>query len=153
IIENTRRQGRVKYGFGVNADQQITTALRGFARWGWNEPHHESFAYTEVHHSLAFGADCAGPRWHRTLDKAGVAFVTNALSDDHARYLALGGSGFLLGDGGLTYGREHIAELYYNAHVWRGVFGAAGLQRIVNPGYNRDRGPVTVFSVRVHVDF
>src|SRR5713101_1673088 len=27
IIENTRQQGRIKYGFGVNADQQVTPSL------------------------------------------------------------------------------------------------------------------------------
>jgi carbohydrate-selective porin OprB len=152
-IENTREQGRIKYGFGLNADRQMTDRLRAYARWGWNEPHHESFAYTEVHNSLAFGADYQGSRWHRPLDRAGAAFVTNGLSDDHARYLSLGGSGFLLGDGALTYRRENIAEFYYTAHAWRGVFGSADVQRIVDPGYNRDRGPVSVFSLRLHFDF
>jgi len=152
-IENTREQGRIKYGFGLNAEQQITAGLRLCARWGWNEPHHESFAYTEVHNSLAFGADYVGSRWRRPLDKVGGALVTNGLSQDHARYLALGGNGFLLGDGALTYGRENIAEFYYNAHAWRGVFGSADVQRIVNPGYNQVRGPVTVLGARLHVDF
>jgi high affinity Mn2+ porin len=153
VIEKTREQGRIKYGFGLNADQQITTALRGFVRWGWNEPRHESFAYTEVHNSLAFGADYNGSRWRRALDKAGGAFVTNGLSEDHARYLALGGQGFLLGDGALAYGREDIMEFYYTAHVWRGLFGSGDFQHIVNPGYNQHRGPVSVFGARVHVEF
>ena len=152
-IENTRQQGTIKYGFGLNAETEFTKEFRGFARWGWNEPHHESFAYTEVHSSLAAGADFTGVRWHRSLDKLGGAFVTNGLSEDHARYLALGGSGFLLGDGALRYGRENIAEFYYTAHVWRGVFGSADYQRILNPGYNQDRGPVNVFSLRLHIDF
>src|SRR5262249_48930086 len=69
IIENTREQGRIKYGFGLNGEQQVTARLRAFARWGWNEPHHESFAYTEAHDSLAFGGDYAGSRWGRPLDK------------------------------------------------------------------------------------
>jgi high affinity Mn2+ porin len=106
-----------------------------------------------VHASLALGGDYVGSRWHRALDKAGGAFVTNGLSQDHARYLALGGNGFLLGDGSLTYGRENIAEFYYNAHVWRGVSGTADVQRIVNPGYNQVRGPVTVLGARLHADF
>jgi carbohydrate-selective porin OprB len=66
--------------------------------------------------------------------------------------LALGGLGFLLGDGALRYGREQIAETYYTAHVWRGVFGSVDVQHVANPGYNRDRGPVTVAGVRLHVD-
>jgi hypothetical protein len=68
-------------------------------------------------------------------------------------YLTLGGHGFLLGDGGLTYGRETIVEAYYTLAAGHGMFGAIGLQRIWNPGYNRDRGPVLVPMLRAHVEF
>jgi len=68
------------------------------------------------------------------------------------RHLADGGYGFLLGDGALNYGRENIVEAYYTGHVWRGIYVAPGLQRIVNPGYNRDRGPVLVPSLRLHLE-
>jgi len=152
-IELTRQQGRIKYGFGVNVEQPVTPTLRLFARSGWNEPHFESFAYTEVNHSAEFGADYAGASWKRPADKIGGAFAVNGLSEDHRQYLALGGLGFLLGDGRLTYGREQIVETYYTARVWRGVFASAGLQHLTNPGYNRDRGPVLVVSARLHVDF
>ena len=67
--------------------------------------------------------------------------------------LALGGQGFILGDGRLNYGREKIFETFYTVHLWRGVFGAFDLQHINNPGYNRDRGPVVVPGVRVHLEF
>ena len=70
----------------------------------------------------------------------------------HRLYLALGGKGFLLGDGHLNYGRENILEMFYTIHVWRGVYGAFDLQHINNPGYNRDRGPVLVPAVRLHLD-
>jgi carbohydrate-selective porin OprB len=153
IIENARQQGRTKYGFGLNAEQQVTPSLRIFARWGWNEPHFELFAYTEVNDSVAFGADYAGQSWHRAQDRIGAAFVTNGISADHQAYLRLGGKGFLLGDGSLNYGRENIAEFYYTAHLWRGVFASADVQGIVHPGYNRDRGPVVVSGLRFHVDF
>jgi high affinity Mn2+ porin len=152
-IENTRQQGRIKYGFGVNVEQPVTAALRAFARGGWNEPHFESFAYTEANDSAQFGVDYAGARWKRPTDKIGGAFVTNGLSDDHERYLALGGLGFLLGDGGLRPGREQIFEGYYTTHLWRGLFVSADAQHVTNPGYNRDRGPVLVASARLHVDF
>jgi len=75
------------------------------------------------------------------FDKIGIAFASNGPSSDHRQYLALGGLGFLLGDGRLSYGRENIVETYYNANVWRGLFAAFDLQYIVHPGYNRDRGP------------
>jgi high affinity Mn2+ porin len=65
----------------------------------------------------------------------------------------LGGLGFLLGDGRLNYGRENIVETYYTAHVWRGIYTSFDLQHINNPGYNRDRGPVLVPSLRLHLEF
>ena len=148
----TRQQGRVKYGFGINLEQQLSANLRAFGRFGWNEGRHESFAYTEVNQTFAFGADYAGEPWHRPHDKAGLAFVTNGISGDHQEYLKLGGLGFLLGDGNLTYGRENILEGYYNAHFWRGIYGALDLQYIVNPGYNRDRGPVLIPGLRLHIE-
>jgi high affinity Mn2+ porin len=143
----------VKYGFGINAEQEITKNFRAFFRLGWNEGQHESYAYTEVDSTALIGADYRGERWDRPLDKIGLAFVSNGISKDHALYLKLGGQGFLLGDGNLTYGREQIVETYYNFHVWRGVFTAVNLQYIVNPGYNRDRGPVPVPGLRLHIDF
>ncbi len=151
-ITKHEQQGNVKYGFGVNAEQELTGLIRVFARFGWNEGQHESFAYTEVDQTFAFGADLRGDRWRRKLDKIGVAFVTNGISRDHQLYLKLGGHGFLLGDGNLNYGRETIVEGYYNFHVWRGIFSGFDLQHINNPGYNRDRGPVLVPSVRLHID-
>ena len=152
-IEAHRKQGRIKYGFGVNAQQELTKSLRVFGRYGWNEGKHELFAYTEVNNTIALGADLKGERWHRKQDKLGGALVTNGISGDHRLYLALGGKGFLLGDGGLTYGRENILEGYYALHVWRGVFTSFDLQHINNPGYNRDRGPVLVPGLRLHLEF
>ena len=152
-IEAHRQQGRVKYGFGINLEQEINSQLRAFGRWGWNEGHHESFAYTEVNDSIAVGADVKGDYWRRKKDKIGVAFVSNGISGDHRRYLALGGQGFLLGDSALTYGRERIFESYYTLHLWRGVFTSLDLQHVNNPGYNRDRGPALVPGLRLHVDF
>jgi high affinity Mn2+ porin len=143
----------IKYGFGVNLERQFGHNLRGFARWGWNEGQHESYAYTEVDETVQFGADLAGNAWRRKLDKAGAAFVSNGISAYHQQYLALGGVGFLLGDGALNYGRETIFETYYTAHVWRGLFVGPDLQHINNPGYNRDRGPVLVAGFRFHTEF
>jgi hypothetical protein len=145
--------GAVKYGFGLNAEQELTSNLRAFARFGWNEGQHESFAYTEVDQTVEFGGDYSGRAWSRPYDKLGVAFVSNAIKKDHQDYLKLGGLGFLLGDGKLNYAREDILEGYYNLHTWRGVYYALDLQYINHPGYNQDRGPVLVETVRMHVEF
>jgi high affinity Mn2+ porin len=147
------KYGAVKYGFGLNAEQEVTENLRVFGRFGWNEGQHESFCYTEVDQTVEFGGDYAGKRWGRENDKFGLAFVTNAIKRDHQEYLKLGGLGFLLGDGKLNYAREDIVEGYYTVHTWGGVFYALDAQYIEHPGYNQDRGPLLVESVRMHVDF
>ena len=145
-------QSTVKYGFGVNLEQGLGCDFTAFGRFGWNEGRHELFAYTEVNQAVASGVAATGRRWQRPLDHTGLAFSMNALSGDHRRYLALGGRGFLLGDGRLNYGREKIFEMFYTVHLWRGLFGAFDLQHINNPGYNKDRGPVLVPAVRLHLD-
>ena len=142
----------LKYGFGVNFEQPLNSWMGVFGRWGWNEGRHESFAYTEVDQTVEFGAGASGRRWGRKFDRAGIVFVSNGISRDHQEYLRMGGTGFLLGDGMLTYGRENIIESYYTLHVWRGIYPSLGLQHINNPGYNRDRGPVLVPTLRLHLE-
>jgi hypothetical protein len=148
-----RQPGRVKTGLGVNIEYAFPRLVRVFGRAGWNEGHNESFAYTEVNSSAQAGGDLSGAWWNRSQDRLGIALVSNGLSEPHREYLALGGEGFLLGDGTLRYGREDILETYYTAHLWRGLSASAGLQFIDHPGYNRDRGPVLVEMLRAHVDF
>lgn len=142
-----------KYGFGLNVEQPLNHWAGLFGRWGWNEGRHESYAYTEVDQSTQVGLAATGDGWGRRFDRAGLAFVSNGISRDHQEYLALGGSGFLLGDGRLTYGRENIVESYYTMHAWRGFYPSLNLQYVAHPGYNRDRGPVPVISLRLHIEF
>jgi high affinity Mn2+ porin len=142
-----------KYGFGINLEQNLTPNVTAFARCGWDDGKTESFAYTEVDLTFIEGIGVNGAQWGRKHDRAGIAFVSNGIKKDHQLYLADGGNGFLLGDGTLNYGRENILESYYTAHVWRGIYLAPGVQYVVNPGYNRDRGPVIVPTFRAHVEF
>jgi hypothetical protein len=151
-VTKYRRQGTVKYGFGLNAEQELTPAWRAFGRLGWNEGVNESFAYTEIDRTAEIGGEYRGTRWRRPGDKVGAAFVANGISGDHRRYLALGGLGFILGDGGLNYGMEKIFETYYTAHIWRGVSFAVDYQYVTNPGYNQNRGPASVVGLRVHIE-
>ena len=152
-ITATGVQGTIKYGFGVNLEQEIGNDLFGFARWGWADGKKESWCYTEVESTLQAGVYARGSRWHRSLDRAGAVFVSNGISAAHQSYLAHGGLGFLLGDGGLTYGRETIEEAFYDAHIWRGAYFSFDLQHVNNPGYNQVRGPVTVPGLRLHLEF
>ena len=146
-------QTTIKYGFSANFEQPLNNWMGIFGRWGWNEGQHESYAYTEVDQTDQIGMGFKGARWNRKWDRAGVVLVTNGISHDHQEYLALGGDGFLLGDGRLNYGRENIVEAYYTLHAWRGIYPSLDFQHINNPGYNRDRGPVSLVGLRLHVEF
>jgi carbohydrate-selective porin OprB len=140
-----------------NGDETVfahPSYLRGFFRAGWDEGRHESWNYTEVDQTVAVGGDVRGTLWKRPQDKLGLAFAINGISRSHREYLALGGLGFVLGDGRLNYAPEKIVESYYNfpIRIYRGVYGAVDLQYIDDPGYNRDRGPLIVPSLRLHVE-
>ena len=103
--------------------------------------------------TLELGGVTKAEKWKRRNDRAGAVFVMNGIVAAHQEYLALGGRGFLLGDGALDYGHEKIFEAFYTAHIWRGFFVSCDLQHINNPGYNKDRGPVLVPAFRFHTDF
>ncbi len=152
-IVAARQQGRHKYGFGLNFEQEVTPHFGVFGRLGWSDGRNESFAYTEDDRTLELGGFATGQSWHRSNDRAGVAVVGNGIVAAHQEYLALGGLGFVLGDGGLTYGHEKIVESFYTAHLWRGLFMSYDFQHINNPGYNQARGPVAVSGARFHIDF
>ena len=149
----TRRQGRHRYGFGLNFEQAVTSGIGVFGRLGWSDGRNESYCYTEDDRTLELGGFTMGSKWKRPADRAGAAFVMNGIVAAHQQYLALGGLGFLLGDGALTYGHEKIVEGFYTAHLWRGFYASYDFQHINNPGYNQVRGPVAVSSFRFHTEF
>jgi len=152
-ITATQVQGTIKNGFGINLEQELSKDVFFFGRWGWADGKKESFCYTEAESTIAAGIYSKGAQWHRTLDRAGAVFISNGISAAHQSYLAHGGLGFLLGDGGLTYGRETIEEAFYDAHIWRGAYLSVDYQHINNPGYNQVRGPVSVPGLRLHLEF
>lgn len=149
----TRQQGRHRYGFGLNFEQAVTAHAGLFGRLGWSDGRNESYCYTEDDRALELGWFSTGQKWHRPGDRAGVAYSENGIVAAHRQYLALGGLGFLLGDGALDYGHEKIVESFYTAHLWRGFFVSYDLQHFNDPGYNQARGPVTISGFRFHTDF
>ena len=155
-ITAVRADRRTKYGFVVNAEQELTAEVGAFGRFSYNDGHNETWAFTEIDRSLSLGLTSTGARWQRPTDRLGVAAVANGLSDAHRAYLAAGGSGFILGDGQLNYGLEYIGEVYYSIDFPR--YHAAlspDYQIVFNPGYNKSRlpGPVHIVALRVHVEF
>jgi high affinity Mn2+ porin len=133
-------------------DQALSANIGVFARLGWNDGRTESWAFTEVDRTASGGVSLKGALWGRPRDAFGAAAVFNGISGDHAAYLAAGGLGFLLGDGRLNYGVESIFESYYAWSVTRMATLSLDFQHIDNPGYNRDRGPVAVYALRLHVE-
>jgi high affinity Mn2+ porin len=152
-IAETRAFGRVKYGFAISVDQQITDTLGAFLRISANDGATETWAFTEIDRSLGLGVVQRGSLWHRSDDEAGVAVVIDGLSSLHRRYLAGGGYGFIIGDGALSYAPEVVGDIYYRAQLAPLIALSAIYQPVINPAYNTARGPVHVFSARLRIAF
>lgn len=153
-VDSTQAYGRHKYGFGINTDQYITKDFGVFAKASWNDGHTETWFFTEIDRSITFGGELKGTQWKRPDDEIGLAFIGDGLSSEHRNYLAAGGYGFIIGDGKLNYAPEMIAEFYYKINAYqKKFFLTPDYQFIVNPAYNKDRGPVNVFSIRAHIEF
>jgi len=150
--ENNKYGGK-KYGIGLNIDQEIASNIGAFARLGWNDGQYATWAFTEIDQTAQLGLSFKGAGWNRKEDVLGVALVINGISDKHREFLENGGYGFIIGDGRLNYGHEAIAETYYSAKIFDKCWLTLDYQFVDNPGYNKDRGPVHVFSVRAHVEF
>lgn len=147
------RDYRYKYGFGLNLEQEISKNIGAFSRVGWSDGNNEGWAFSDVDRTATAGVSVSGAFWNRPDDTVGVAGVLNGISHVHQEFLAAGGTGILSGDGNLNYGWEKILEIYYNFKFLRTVQSSLDYQFISNPAFNRDRGPVSVFSARVHWEF
>jgi hypothetical protein len=152
-VTRTRTSDASKYGFTLNVEQPLTrdgeTGL--FARAGWNDGATETFCFTEADWALSAGAQVGGGAWRRGDDRLGAAVAVNGLSAAHRDYLAAGGLGFELGDGKLAYRPETIVEAYYLVQPLRWAAVTVDYQLVADPGDNRARGPVSVVSIRVHL--
>ena len=144
--------GSIKYGFGVNMEQELTDYLGIFARGNWSDGHTATWAFTEIDNNVQLGMNMKGKLWKRPTDNWGVAITTNGISKEHQAYLEAGGHGFIIGDGNLNYARESVIETYYRAQIASFLSLSLDYQLAINPAYNKDRGPVNILSVRVHFD-
>jgi len=141
-------------GVALNAEQTLGSELGLFARASVNDGAQEAFEFTEINRSVAAGLSLRGTRWARADDTLAVALAVNGISSAARAYFAAGGMGILIGDGRLPdYGYEKIVESYYTAQINSWVTVGADAQLIANPAYNRDRGPVGVLGLRLHLQF
>jgi len=140
-------------GAVLNIEQELLSNVGAFARISANGGKKEAYEFTEINRSVSTGVALQGALWGRAEDKLGFAGVINALSSDAKRYFSAGGMGILIGDGKLNYAPEKIIESYYALHLIDTLILTADYQRVINPAYNQDRGPVSVYALRLHADF
>jgi high affinity Mn2+ porin len=145
------RQYRGHAGISYNWAQALSADLGVFSRLGWADGRQQSYEFTDVDNSFSLGAALNGQRWKRPDDTIGLAFVSNGVSKDFQAYLNDGGLGILIGDGKLPHpGREDIVETYYSYTAAKWAKITFDYQFVENPAYNTDRGPVSIFGIRVH---
>ena len=143
---------RKKFGLGLNWEQEITKNIGVFSRWGWNDGHEVAWTYTDANWSVSLGVSIKGEGWCRPDDTFGLAGAWSGASPEQQQFLKAGGTGILNGDGNLTYGCEGILETYYDFSIQKAAHFALDYQFVADPAFNRDRGPVSIFGIRMHWD-
>lgn len=148
------RQYRSRLGASLDIEQPLSSELGVFARVGKASGNVEVYEFTDIDRSVEAGASIKGIRWRRPDDTVGVAAIDNGISAEREQYLNAGGLGVLIGDGRLPHpAAEQILETFYNLAVRSWAHVSFDYQWIKNPGYNTDRGPVSIFAVRAHAQF
>jgi high affinity Mn2+ porin len=148
------RRYRGRLGGVFNLEQELTGSLGLFARYSKAAGNVEPYEFTDVDRSVEVGAALQGAAWRRSDDTFGVVLIDNGISAEREQYLNAGGRGILIGDGRLPRpGAEEILESYYRVAVISQLAVSLDYQYVEHPAYNRDRGPVSVYAVRVHAQF
>ena len=151
-VANVRRE-QAKLGFGAGFEQNVLSDVALFGRFSVNDGRTETYEFTEIERSLTMGASMKGARWSRSGDTLGVAWVQNELSADHRAYVTADGAGLFIGDGAIRYRPERILEAYYSLAAFKGFWVTLDAQRVANPAYNADRGPVNIVGCRFHAEY
>lgn len=141
-----------KFGVGVNLEQEISGNVGMFMRAMQTDGRTETYAFTEVDDSLSLGTVIKGGAWGREDDGIGLSVMRNMLSAERRSFLEAGGISYFIGDTRLRYRPEDIFEGYYSYAVAKGVWLTADYQRMQNPAYNADRGPINVYALRFHAE-
>ena len=72
------RRDNLKYGFYVNAEQQIAKDIGIFARASWNDGQNEILSFTDIDRSLSGGLSIKGSYWGRPAIRSGSAVPSTA---------------------------------------------------------------------------
>ena len=140
-------------GVVLNMEQELSSSVGAFLRLSANRGKKETYEFSDINQSLSTGLSIKGDAWGRHDDTVGVAVAENRISSQAQAYFAAGGLGLLIGDGQLNYAPERIAEIYYSWQVIPSATLTFDYQHMTNPAYNQDRGPVSIYGVRVHASF
>jgi len=151
-VDAVKKWGTLKYGTGLNLEQEIAGDLGMFMRLGWSDGKTQDFAFTAIDRLASAGVSLKGTRWKRKDDVVATSFTASGISGVHAVYLAQGGLDFLIGDGTLNYAPEYVWESYYRARLFPGFFATLDVQHDNNLAFNHDRGPVWIESLRLHME-
>ena len=148
------RQYRSRLGVSLAVEQPLSADVGMFARVGKAAGNVEVYEFADIDRSIEVGASVDGRLWRRGGDTIGLAAIDNGISAVREQYLNAGGLGILVGDGRLPHpGAEQIIETYYSLAVRSWVHISLDYQWVKNPGYNTDRGPVSIVAVRLHAQF
>lgn len=152
-LQDAPKSDQKRGGAGFNLQQTLATNVGFFARTFWDGGHYETMAFTEADSSQSAGFSFKGPLWNRELDSIGIGMVRNQINSIRQRYLAAGNLDLFIGDGYFHYGQESVVEAYYSLGLHKNLQLTFDWQRVDNPAYNQDRGPVNIYGLRLHGEF
>ena len=147
------RRNNSKLGIGVNLEQYLAKDVGVFARAMISDGQSEVDAFNPADRDLSVGALAKGTLWRRPFDVTGLGFALAWISDVHAKYLAMGGVDGFVGDGHLHQAPEAVLDAFYAVNLFKAIWLTADYQLLMNPGFNRDRGPVHILGARGHAEF
>ncbi|HXW72756.1 MAG TPA: carbohydrate porin [Methylocella sp.] len=147
------RKTRSEFGFIANLEHAVTEDFGVFSRLSWQSGQTEIMAWTDIDESASFGSVLQGTSWGRPKDKIGIAGIISGLSSNYRAFLAAGGNGINIGDGALSYRPEEVFETYYSIgfNDWSAM--TFDYQFFANPAFNYARGPVSIGTARLHVQY
>jgi hypothetical protein len=94
-----------------------------------------------------------GSLWGRPSDVTGAGYNLGWISKSHSEYLGLGGIDGFVGDGRINPAPERAFDAFYSVNYRKSFWLSGDYQRVDNPGFNSDRGPANILSVKVHGEF
>jgi hypothetical protein len=147
------RGRHAKFGIGVSIEQSLTDDVGVNLRAMKSDGRTEVDAFESADASLALAALVKGTRWKRAGDSVGIGYAQNWISAAHANYLSMGGVDAFIGDGAIRNRPERAFEVFYNIGVTKFFWLTLDYQRVENPAYNADRGPVNIYGFRLHTEF